>query len=106
MAKCSQLSQAGKPVEDLGFPNRRVVGDLVAIDSDSDVIVIENEAGKVFLYQVAFVSGADNEVLDAMGRIDAEDMPKYRMISDFNQRFGAGDALLLEATAAAARQDY
>ena len=68
-----------------------VVVDLATVTSahvERYVGHVKTVIGEIFLDQIAFVSKADNEVVDAVMRIDLHDVPKDRPPADVHQRLG------------------
>ena len=43
---------------------------------------------KIFLDDIALVAQADDEIMDAMMRLDLHDMPEDRLFADRDQRLG------------------
>jgi hypothetical protein len=43
---------------------------------------------KIFFNHISAVAQANNEIIEAIMRINLHDMPKYRLASDFNHRLG------------------
>jgi len=68
---------------------------------EGDVGHVKEVVGEVFLDDIALVSGADDEVIDAMGAVDLEDVPEDRLTADFDHGFGTGGCFFGEAGAKA-----
>ena len=53
-----------------------------------DIRHVQKIVRKVFLDQIPFVSGADDKVIDSLGGVNLQDMPKDRLAAYFNHRLG------------------
>src|SRR5665213_2617043 len=73
---------------------------------EGDVRRVERVIGEELLDDVALVSAADDEVVDAVGRIRLHDMPEHRPAAELHHRLRASRRLLAESRAEAARQDH
>jgi hypothetical protein len=61
---------------------------LVLGHVEGDVRHVEEVVGEVLLDHVAAVAEADDEVVDARGRVDLEDVPEDRPVADLHHRLG------------------
>ena len=59
---------------------------LVEAEIEGDIGVMEKVVREVFLYDVALVATADNEVVNTVRRIHLEDVPQNRATSDLYHR--------------------
>ncbi len=62
---------------------------------------MEEVVGEVLLDDVALVSAADDEVVDAVLGVDLQDVPEDRPAADLNHRFRPYRGLFAEACAEA-----
>ena len=63
---------------------------------------MEEVVGEVFLDDVALVSAADDEVVDAVLGVELEDVPEDGSAADFDHGLGAEGGFFTEACAEAA----
>jgi len=89
-----------------GFSFAMVHLHLVGGHVKGDIAGMQKVVGEVFLDQVALVAKANNEIVDAMGGIDLEDVPEDRQAADFHHWFGAEAGFFAEAGAEAAGENY
>ena len=78
----------------------RVVGEI-----NREIVRAVEVVEEVFLDQVALVSQADHEVVQAMRRIDLHDVPENRHRSDLDEGLGYRTRLLTDSRAITTGQD-
>jgi hypothetical protein len=71
-----------------------------------DIGAVQNVIRKIFLDHIAAISGANDEIVDALTRIYVHDVPDNRESADLDHWFGPQMAFLGNASAQAARQDH
>ena len=81
-------------------------GHLVVVHVEGDVGGVEEVVGEVLLDDVALVSAADDEVVDAVLGVDLEDVPEDGAAADLDHGLGADRGFFAEASAEAAGEDY
>ena len=64
-------------------------GHLVVVHVEGDVGGVQEVVGEVLLDDVALVAAADDEVVDAVLRVDLEDVPEDGAAADLDHRLGA-----------------
>src|SRR6185369_1465427 len=72
---------------------------------ERDVRHVQEVVGEVLLDDVALVAAADDEVVDAAGRVDLQDVPEDRPAADLDHRLGLEVGLLRKPAAEAAGED-
>lgn len=77
---------------------------LVLRHVKSDIRHVQKVVGKVFLDQIALITEANHEVIDAMAGVDFHDVPENRLSADIHHGFGASSSLLGKAGAKSTRQ--
>ena len=70
---------------------------IVNIHMQGDIAGVEEEIGKVFLYKIALIARADDELIDAEVAVDLEDVPKNRLAAYLQPRFGLELGFFTEA---------
>ena len=78
----------------------------VAGDVEGNVRHMQEVIGEIFLEHVTLVAKANDEIVEAMGRIDLHDVPDDRLAADFYHRLGPHERLFADPGAEAASQDY
>ena len=89
-----------------GFGDGLVDGHLVVVHVEGDVGGVEEVVGEELLDDVALVSAADDEVIDAVLGVDLEDVPEDGAATDFDHGLGAEGGLFRDASAETAGEDY
>ena len=89
-----------------GFGDGLVDGHLVVVHVEGDVGGVEEVVGEELLDDVALVSAADDEVIDAVLGVDLEDVPEDGAATDLDHGLGAEGGLFRDASAEAAGEDY
>jgi hypothetical protein len=79
---------------------------LVLRHVKGDVGRMEEVVRKILLDDITLVSAADNEIVDAVLRVNFEDVPKDRPTTNFNHRLGAEGCFFREARAYAPGENY
>lgn len=67
---------------------------------------VQEVVGEVFLDDIALVATADDEVLDAMGRVELHDVPEDRLAADLDHGLGLKVGFFRQSRTEAASQDY
>ena len=80
-------------------------GHLVAGDVEGDVGGVQEVVGEVLLDDVALVSQADDEVVDALLRVELEDVPEDGLAADLDHGLGADGGFFTETRAETAGED-
>ena len=88
-----------------GFGDGLVDGHLVVVHVEGDVGGVEEVVGEELLDDVALVSAADDEVVDAVLGVDLEDVPEDGPATDLDHRLGAEGCLFGDAGAETAGED-
>lgn len=70
---------------------------MISGDVKSDVRSVQEIISEVLFDYIAFVTTADYEIIDSVGRISLEDVPKNRLAADFDHWLGSGTSLLGDA---------
>jgi len=78
---------------------------FVAGDIEGHIGGVEEVVGEVFLDDVALVSEADDEVVDALSGVELEDVPEDGAAADFHHGLGADGGFFTEACADSACED-
>jgi hypothetical protein len=65
---------------------------------------VQKVVGEVLFDHVALVAAADDEVVDAVGRVHLHDVPQDRLAADFDHRLGAHGGFFAESGAKATGQ--
>src|SRR6185437_8730357 len=81
-----------------------VYGQIVFAEIDGDVGHVKEVVDEIFFDHVAAVAEADDEFVDAVGRVDFHDVPKNRLAADLDHRFWLDIRFLGEARAQPAGQ--
>ncbi len=63
---------------------------MISGDVERDVRSVQEIISKVLFDYIPFVTTADYEIIDSVGRISLEDVPKNRLAADFNHWLGSG----------------
>src|SRR5215471_10836093 len=71
------------------FGMAAVISQLVLSDVDGDVGIVKDLVGKIFLDHVAPIAEANDELHDAVKRIDLHDMPEDRSSANLDHRLWA-----------------
>src|SRR5947209_5848171 len=66
---------------------------------------VQEIIGEKFFDEVALISQADNEVIDAVARVNFEDMPENWFSADLDHRLWTNCGLFAETGSQAPRQD-
>ena len=79
--------------------------DVVGLQRDGEIAVHRRIVEKIRFDDFGLVAEAENEILKAVMRIGAHDVPQDRMISDRHHGLGANFGFLAQPRAEAAAQD-
>ena len=67
---------------------------------------VQEVIGEILLDHIALVTAADHKLVDAMGAIDLEDVPKDRLATDFHHWLGFQVRFFTDAGAKAPSQNH
>ena len=74
--------------------NRAKYLDVIVLQVDGDFGDVQKIIGKIFFDHVAFISEADDEVVDSVVGIYFHDVPENRFAADLDHRFGVSCSFL------------
>src|SRR5262249_25733250 len=79
---------------------------LIAAEVKCHVGSVQEIVGKVLFDHVSLVAKANNEIINAMVRVDLEDMPKDRFATNLDHWFGSGNRFLTQTSTEAPSKNY
>src|SRR4030081_2129254 len=80
-------------------------GHLIGVHVKGHIRGMKKVVGEVLLDDVALVSATDNEVIDAMLRVNLQNVPENRTAANLDHRLGTNYRFFRETRADAASED-